>query len=133
MENQDFHLTLAVSSEQLETITHLFSHYHWNYEEINRTRRPAAGQIDSNFSDVSTQTEATDNSDENDEVVPQFIIPHNLEETECRYCLCKPCITNEQNRQLWWETKSQPPHQRNTGLRKDKYKRFWTMMFHREA
>ena len=65
--------------------------------------------------------------------------PHMLRVTQKKTHLLsvkirmKPCITNEQNRQLWWETENHPSNQRNTGLRKDKYKRFWTMMFHREV
>ena len=37
--NQDIHLTLAVSAEQLDTINHLFTHYNWTYREISRTER----------------------------------------------------------------------------------------------
>jgi predicted nuclease of restriction endonuclease-like RecB superfamily len=47
------------------------------------------------------------------------------------YCFCRPCITNERNRQLWWETDNQIEHERNSQLRKEKYKRFWTNLFHR--
>ena len=34
-------------------------------------------------------------------------------------------------RQLWWETDNQIEHERNSQLRKEKYKRFWTNLFHR--
>ncbi|KAJ8322417.1 hypothetical protein KUTeg_000026 [Tegillarca granosa] len=37
------------------------------------------------------------------------------------------------NRQMWWETTSVPPHSRNRFFRKDKFKRFWTMLLHRGA
>jgi hypothetical protein len=32
-----------------------------------------------------------------------------------------PCITNEQNRQLWWHANTEEPHLRNSGLRKEHY------------
>lgn len=50
---------------------------------------------------------------------------------ECAHCLCKPCVTSESNRQLWWETENSDPANANSALRKPIYKRFWTMMYHR--
>ena len=47
------------------------------------------------------------------------------------YCFCMPCITSQRNRQLWWESDAVPPSDSNHGIRKEKYKRFWTMMMHR--
>jgi hypothetical protein len=47
------------------------------------------------------------------------------------YCFCRPCITNERNRQLWWETDNQIEHERNSQLRKEKYKRLRANLFHR--
>ena len=32
---------------------------------------------------------------------------------------------------MWWETETYLPHQRNSRIRKDKYRRFWTMLLHR--
>ena len=131
---QDIHLTLAVSAEQLDTINHLFTHYNWTYREISRTERnfpESSHPRHSNISDVSTQTESM--QAEGDPGGEPYVISQNQEETECPYCLCRPCITNEQNRQLWWETENHPLSQRNTGMRIEKYKRFWTMMFHREV
>ena len=39
--------------------------------------------------------------------------------------------TNEQNSQLWWHANTEEPHLRNSGLRKEHYKLFWTMLLHR--
>jgi hypothetical protein len=33
--------------------------------------------------------------------------------------------------QLWWHANTEEPHLRNSGLRKEHYKRFWTMLLHR--
>jgi hypothetical protein len=41
--------------------------------------------------------------------------------------------TNEQNKQMWWHDRTEAPHQRSSGLRKEQYKRFWTMLLHRGA
>jgi hypothetical protein len=57
-----------------------------------------------------------------------FSIEQNDDFDECQYCLCKPCITHENNRQMWWETENQIPHERNSMLRKSDYKRFWTKL-----
>jgi hypothetical protein len=69
----------------------------------------------------------TDTEDEN----YGFVIEQDQSQDECPYCFCKPCITNEQNIQLWWHADIEEPHLRNSGLRKEHYKRFWTMLLHR--
>ena len=43
----------------------------------------------------------------------------------------KPCITDGRNRQMWWPSEPALPDRRNTSFRKEKYKFFWTMLFHR--
>jgi hypothetical protein len=60
--------------------------------------------------------------------IDDFSIEQNDDFDECQYCLCKPCITHENNRQMWWETENQIPHERNSMLRKSDYKRFWTKL-----
>lgn len=49
----------------------------------------------------------------------------------CEHCLCTPCITNEENRQPWWEAQNRPPRQNNHSKRKKKYRLFWIMLGHR--
>ena len=34
---------------------------------------------------------------------------------------------------MWWHDRAEAPHQRSSGLRKERYKRFWTMVLHRDA
>ncbi len=41
------------------------------------------------------------------ECVPGYHVNHIQGQAECAYCLCKPCITDERNRQLWWAAESQ--------------------------
>ena len=42
-------------------------------------------------------------------------ISQNENFDECPYCLCKPCITNEQNRQMLWSSEQELPD-RKIGL-----------------
>ena len=52
---------------------------------------------------------------------------------ECLHCFCRPCITNKVNEQQPWEDEPHPGHVRNKSLRKETYKRFWKMMYHRNV
>ena len=128
-------LTLEVTQEQLDTVEALFGHYSWNLVQIIR---PVTEQ-----QTTSTQTEGTEGSSSDSGTVsgqssqqeestppPEYHIPQTLTEGECPYCFCRPCVTSETNRQLWWEAERSLPSNRNHGLRKEKYRRFWTMMFH---
>ena len=112
-------LSILVTEEQKDTIYSLFGHYGWELHETE----------DSNLQgreESSTQTECTSDSGEenvqSEEIA--FVIPQNQERNECPFCFCKPCITDESNRQMWWETENQPQHRRNNSLRKEKYKYF---------
>lgn len=140
MEPQNIRVTIDVSAEQLDTINHLFGHYGWDFMEIHRsdTRQPVSRSVTDDDSvvrnDASSQTDSdTETNNHDDDNILHYNILQNQDEEECKYCLCKPCITNERNRQLWWEDESITPNRRNSGLRKEKYQRFWTMMFHRDA
>ena len=50
---------------------------------------------------------------------------------ECPHCYCRPCITSETNRQLWWPITNSEPNERNRGIRNKIYKKFWSMMHNR--
>ena len=89
MENseENYRITLDVTKEQSETIHALFNHNDWNYCEINRVP-------------------LNEKHDQIEEVVQHdsFVINQDMNQTECKYCFCRPCITDNSNRQLWWET-----------------------------
>lgn len=57
--------------------------------------------------DAKTQTDSQDHAEEinvNDKEVNQhFRIQQDPNNTECIYCFCRSCITDEVNRQLWWK------------------------------
>jgi hypothetical protein len=63
---------------------------------------------------------------------PEPYIAADVNATECPDCFCRPCVTNEQFRQHWWD-QANPPHRRNHKLRKPLYKRFWVMLDNRNA
>ena len=54
-----------------------------------------------------------------------YVIQQDISELECPFCSCRPCITDERNRQNWWINVQQNAHALNTGQRKGLYKRFW--------
>ena len=61
---------------------------------------------------VDLQTDTGDSDNNVDE--ERFVILQNIDREECPFCLCRPCVTHENNRQLWWEKDPfTPPHPRN--------------------
>ncbi|CAH1774113.1 unnamed protein product [Owenia fusiformis] len=81
---------------------------------------------------VETKTDMDVDSDDNDPLGPP-IFPPVLGTDECPHCFCAPCCTSEQFRQLWWQTETSEPHERNSTARKKCYKKFWVMLQHRGA
>ena len=108
-------VSIVVTREQQEVIQAVFMHNDWDYMEVGEREQYYRNQ------------------DGDEEEIPGMIIPQIQDADECQYCLCKPCITDVSNSQLWWEQEPQEPHTRNSGIRKGVYKRFWTMLFHRMA
>lgn len=140
-------MCLSVTGEQRDVIIQLFHHYGWEFEEvivpdtltqINSESPSNGGDTHGHeSSDVTTATQAMEDS-ESDETMNQAQIeqPFIIEQTEgadkCEHCLCSPCITDEGNRQMWWGTQPVAPHRLNTSARKYAYRRFWTMLYHRQ-
>lgn len=108
-------LILTVTQLQRDTIRNLFLHNGWEFDE--------------NIYNNTCAESETDNETSHD----RFVISQREGCEECPYCLCKPCITDESNRQMWWESENTEPNKNNNSFRKEKYKRFWTMLFHREV
>ncbi len=115
---EDLHL--RVTAEQRETIMQLFVHNDWDYRQLDC-------QNSANYS--SQDPDAVSD----DEISPGFIIPQQALESECASCLCRPCITHVYHRQMWWEDTARTPSIFNSRLRKAAFKRFWTMLFHRDV
>lgn len=112
-------LAIEVSETQRETIRQLFAHNDWEFNEVP-------------IEESTTNSQASQDTEESDPHFEEYAINQNQEAEECQHCLCRPCIPLETNRQLWWLVKCKQPNRSNSQRRKDKYKRFWTMLLHRK-
>lgn len=110
-------MALEVTEEQRETIFNLFQPNDWDNIEIEITNR----------------NEDMEDNEAGNDLVDDISNAQSSEHEECSHCLCRPCITDENNRQMWWEDEEQLLHKRNSFLRKGNYKRFWTLLFHRKV
>lgn len=99
-------LSLEVTQEQRDAIYNLFVHNDWEFIEISSEKASV---------------------EENDSKTKDFFIAQDENSEECPNCLCRPCMTNERNRQMWWG------NERNLYLRKHMYQFFWTNLFHRRV
>lgn len=62
-----------------------------------------------------------------------YHVDEDPENEECPWCLCKPCITDASNQQMWWEMNCRAPSESNSKRRKSHYQRFWVMLLHHGA
>lgn len=110
-ENEDTSIiTLRVNSDQRESIIQFINFNEWELEEMICEENTTGNE------DISAD---------------DFCIPQSQNCDECEHCFCKPCITDGRNTQMWWPSEPALPDRRNTSFRKEKYKFFWTMLFHR--
>ena len=122
-ELQNKTVTMELNNLQLETIKCLFGHNDWEMKIIEQAavvEENGGNSHVQNNNDQSTQTNndnVANEADEDDN--PEFVIPPDTLQEECQYCFCSPCITNEQNKQMWWHDRAESPHQRNAALRKE--------------
>ena len=79
----------------------------------------------------SLDMEVMDNIEDSSNEFENYFIPPCDGKSKCPFCFCQPCITNIENRQAWWSLNNGYPSAENSRKRKDCYKRFWAMMFHR--
>ena len=112
-------LTLMVTALQRETIFSMFHHHDWDIEEVTETS-------DSTLQGTSSSSGAVE-----EDTGDAFVINHRDNAEECPHCLCRPCITDSGNKQMWWEDVNQPESVENSSRRKQHYRRFWTMLLHR--
>lgn len=103
---------LFMTPEQRLAVQAFFGHNNWDYIEKNEVP-----ELEYDDADLGLD--------------PGFVIQQNPHADECAHCLCRPCITDPSNQQMWWEVEIQAPHERNSSIRKGIYKRSWTMLFHR--
>ena len=48
---------------------------------------------------------------------------------ECPFCLCTPCITYEEHKQMWWPEQDAMPSPHNRSVRNTMYKKFWGQLY----
>lgn len=118
--------TLEVSDEQYDVIQGIFTQFGWDIPGSDH-------QTSVDMVDVGTDTDDLCGVDRDENIETPYVIEQNPEREECPYCYCRPCITSEENRQFWWKEGRGPgsKSKRNSSLRKELYKKFWTMLFHR--
>jgi hypothetical protein len=101
-------ISLRVTKEQKDKIDELFSQQGWNVNDAELSTR-GIQQLNYDY----------------------YRIPQDKEAVLCPFCLCQPCVTCENNRQLWWEDEQHEPSRQNSKKRKEHYRRFWTCLLHR--
>ena len=144
------YFTLKLNYLQFETVRNLFIHSGWDFEDCvigpnksfetnvtndtlqeNEISEPTNHQMsdghdgsgDGGDDDGGDDDGGDDDGDNSGDDMGQ--------DGECGHCFLSPCVT--ENRQLWLAQQPLAPPVRNSGLRKRKYKNFWTMMDRRGA
>ena len=105
-------LSIDVTDKQRKAIQELFVKNEWEWPEVSDSK---------------------DEEFDPDNVKPGYIIPQNKEREECPHCLCRPCITDETNRQMYWPANNAVPNRFSNILRRKMYKNFWTMLYNRDV
>lgn len=116
---QDKHRYLClkdVTTEQCQVIEGLFTHNNWDYNDCTAEVLGLAAAGESSL-DVRENPPLYDRVKDGS--------------TECQYCFCGPCITAEDNRQMWWADRFAAPRRVNRRFRKEAYRKFWTMLLHK--
>ncbi|CAC5369576.1 unnamed protein product [Mytilus coruscus] len=114
----DKKVTMELSDLQLETIKNLFRHNDWEIKILDDSavtnEKGGNAQNPQMTTEQSTQTD--NNEEDEDDDQPGFVIQQD------------PSQTNV----VAWSVRS-TPSKKNSSLRKEHYKRFWTMLLHRGA
>ena len=107
-------ITYTLTEEQRKAIQELFNNKGWTYSET-----------------VTDKLNQNQDEFDYDKCEPGYVIKHDEEKDECPFCLCKPCITMQQ--QSWFPNEPSEPHNLNNKDRKKCYRSFWTMLYHRRV
>ena len=140
-------VTLNITEEQFWAVYYFFNHSDWDFDAIitsewgrdsrecnvlNAERESADCVPVQNTSDDSVKdshsghndhssrdsnSNGDQNSDNNDQVSEHL--------DRCPHCFLSPCVTSYRQS---WLGQGAHPHQRNSGLRKKRYKKFWKLM-----
>lgn len=130
---------LNLTELEISTIQALFSHSEWDFDSCVVFNNWSESNTDEVIRSCTNQeitavcsTSANFPGQDEEQLAVEGNPGHGdenetqqINERECMYCFCHPCVTT--NRQIWLGNGS-PPHARNSAIRKTKYKKFWTMM-----
>ena len=127
---------LKLTLEQYEAISAFFNFNNWDFDAA-LVANPWEGEEDTNDREENISVSSLADLDQNQNISnngqDNAALPvgnpdgedDNFAEGECHYCLCKPCVTI--NPQSWLGNKT-PAHVRNSRIRKEKYKKFWSLL-----
>ena len=118
---------IQLNCEQLEAVQALFAEKNWDLNILeNCATNGLSVDCDSSIVNENEESFIVDHQS------TAFKIEMNTMEEKCLYCFCSPCVTHESNKQLWWESCSLAAKRYNRSYRKAAYRKFWTMMYHRD-
>ena len=145
MANNRQKVEFMLTKEQFDVIHSLFGHYNWDIDEslINKP----SWEICEDTVQHGVQCVANEVEFDNDiviagvnaEIIPTtssngsdnpFESDNQSEEDTCPYCFCCPCVTTFPQS---WLGGGATAHDRNSGLRKIRYKKFWTLLSRQNA
>ena len=89
---------------------------------LSDTQVNTADQQTNDSGSIQDDSESQPGRQRPNEEIAQTSIPS----TECRFCFMDPCVVN--NRQSWLPLNPVHPHIRNKGIRKAKYRKFWSLI-----
>ena len=125
---------IAVTEEQQEVIKGIFTFHGWDLEELGE--RPLEQYIPTTKESEYTPSTSSsgcggagdgDHGDSDDDYSDDQDDSPALGPNHCQYCFLNPCVTT---RHQAWLGNGQQPRAGNNLLRKDRYKKYWSVMDH---
>ena len=110
-------VTFRLSEADEELIRAIGSHFNLELEVIERVAESVGNERDIPEDDGRRRRST-------------LIVPRDTNALECEYCLCQPCVLSSKQS---WMGNGQSPCKQNAGIRKSRYKNFWTLLDRRGA
>ena len=141
-------VTLNITEEQFWAINYFFNHSDWDFDDAIIASEWNSESLEANEQSaekesvecVPVQSTSDDRVNDNHSGHNDHIGRDNTsdggqnsdnndqasEDTDrCPHCFLSPCVTSYRQS---WLGQGANPHQRNSGLRKTRYKKFWKLM-----
>ena len=117
-------LCIKVTTAQHEAIRELYYKNNWSLTCVKQDDHVKLWHMEAVLQDVLRDQE-------DNESPPLPSVDLNHPDSLCPACLCRPCCTNNDNRQLWWPVVNTLPNPANRTTRLKIYKCFWAMLLNR--